>query len=486
MVVMRLRHVKHTVDIRQLASTQRREYLALIFIALFALALRIYSLDDIPTNITADESDNLRVVFRIEETGEPGVFGLDWKPQPAFSMYLAREFMRVFGDTPFGLRMPSAVLSVLALFPFYALIRRVVSVPAALAATALLATGRWYLHFSRSGWENVQTGCYALFAAWMLTVALEKGERRWFFGAGVAAALGLYGYFSGRFILISMLAYAPLAWWWSRQRGSRLILNGREGPIVVRTLALGQKRVPPSTVVKGFLIVAATAILLFVPQLRTIQKDWDYFNRRASNVLVFNQPKPYLGESTTLGIVRLQVERMVSGFIAMDSTLFNNGRYSPPGKSILDTATGILFLFGMALALLRWRATALWWLMLFVPLAGTQILTSNTPDAARAVMVAPFMYLFVGLSLDETSKIFPRTLRPVAYALLLATVVAVSVGNIRTYFDWIQSADAARVRGPSVEYVDYPNWRESIRCELRGGVFEVTAASDHECIQRPE
>ena len=185
---------------------RRYELAALFLLAVAALALRLYSLDDIPTNITADEKDNLQVVFRIQETGQPGFFGLDWKPQPAFSMYLAREFMRVFGDTAFGLRMPSAIFSVLALFPFYALIRRVVGVPAGLAAVALLATGRWYLHFSRSGWENVQTAFFALLAAWAITVALERGERRWFVAAGFAAALGLYGYFAGRFILAALLA----------------------------------------------------------------------------------------------------------------------------------------------------------------------------------------------------------------------------------------------------------------------------------------
>jgi hypothetical protein len=369
---------------------------------------------------------------------------------------------------------------VLALFPFYALIRRVVGVPAGLAAVALLATGRWYLHFSRSGWENVQTAFFALLAAWAITVALERGERRWFVAAGFAAALGLYGYFAGRFILAALLAYAPLAWWWSRSTGEPLVLSGRNGPVKVRTFPIGRRRVPPSAVLTGFLITAGTAILLFVPQLRTIHNDWDYFNQRSRIVLIFNQDRPYLGESSTAGIVRLQVDRMVSGFIAMDGTNFNNGRYSPPGKSILDTATGLLFLFGLGLSLLRWRATALWWSMLFVPLAGTQILTSNTPDAARAVIVAPFMYLFVGLSINAAYSVVPRAAKHAATVALVAVVLAISIVNINVYFDWIQSPNAALVRGPSVEYDQYSEWRDGIRCDLRGGLFEITDEG-HRC-----
>ena len=163
--------------------------------------------------------------------------------------------------------------------------------------------------------------------------------------------------------------------------------------------------------------------------------------------------------------------------------MFNNGRYSPPGKSILDMATGLLFLFGLGLSLLRWRVTALWWSMLFVPLADTQILTSNTPDAARAVVVAPFMYLFAGLSLDSAYVLVPRPGRVAGAVALAVGVLAISVVNIKGYCDWIQSPNAALVRGPSVEYDQYSEWRDSIRCNLRSGVFAITRDGEHRCTQ---
>ncbi|MBA2454250.1 MAG: glycosyltransferase family 39 protein, partial [Chloroflexia bacterium] len=104
----------------------RRETIALGLLLLLAFGLRVAWLGTIPGNITADEADNLTTIFKIQVTGDPGLFDLDWKPQPAMSMYVFSAFMWVFGDNIFGMRMASAVLSTLALLPFYALARRVV------------------------------------------------------------------------------------------------------------------------------------------------------------------------------------------------------------------------------------------------------------------------------------------------------------------------------------------------------------------------
>jgi hypothetical protein len=48
----------------------------------------------------------------------------------------------------------------------------------------------------------------------------------------------------------------------------------------------------------------------------------------------------------------------------------------------------------------RWRSSALWWVMLLVPLALTRIPMSLAPDGARAVIAAPAMYLFVARAVD--------------------------------------------------------------------------------------
>ena len=413
----------------------RIEVIALALVVLTAFALRVVWLDTIPGNITADEADNLSTIIKMQVTGEPGFFGLDWKPQPAMSMYLFAAVMSIFGDDVFGLRMASAILSTLALLPFYELARRAVRPASALGGTMLLATGLWYLNFSRSGWENVHVAFYALSAAWALTVALERRQLRWFALAGVFAALGLYGYFAGRLIIVALLAYAPFAMLWAREHHKRVIL--------------------------GYSVLALTAALLFLPQLQAVTSDPDTFNRRTDAVNVFDWNEPYMGKSSDLDILRLQVERNLRGFFLFDGEMFRNGRYGPRGDTLLDPVTGVLLISGMVIGLYRFRKTALWWAMLVIPLAATQIPTSYTPNGARALIVAPFMYLFVTLTLDALIDIGRRQDRRKLAAAVLAGAVLLSTVNVLNYFDWVQSPQTIEAREPAIELADYPIWREA-------------------------
>lgn len=418
-----------------------------------ALVLRVWALGRIPGNLMPDEADNLQFIISIFEAGRPGLFGLDWKPAPAFSIHLESWFMRVVGQTVFGFRLSSALLSALALFPCYALARRVVRPPAAIAAAVLLATSLWYLHFSRSGWENVHTALYALLAAWAVTVGLERGHYRWFVVGGVAAALGLYGYFSGRLILPALLAYAPLALWWSP----------------------GRRRF----VLAGFAILTATAIVLFLPEVPIILTSWTEFNSRVEHVNVWNQPLPFHGETSDLGILGVQVRRFVAGFILLDGSAFNgsNGRYGPLDRSVYDLPTALLFFAGLIVSLRRFRATAHWWLLLWIPLLATQIPSNLSPDAARAVMVAPFVYLFVAVAIDRALGLVPRRLMRPALGILASGVLLLAASNARDYVVWIQSPAALQTRQPAVDVEDFDVWyrlqREVIRNNPGGRGFNT-------------
>lgn len=411
----------------------------------FALVIRVAWLDSVPTNITADEADNLATILRIEETGKPGFFGLDWKPQPAMSMYLFITSMDIFGHDIYGLRMASAILSTLALIPFYLLARRVVEVVPALAATFLLATGRWYLHFSRSGWENVHTSLFALVAALALVTGIERRQIRWFMVAGVASSLGLYGYFSGRMILAALLVYAPFAIWWTR--GFR------------------------AKVVAGYAVLVITCLVLFTPQVPAIADDWDTFNRRTDKIFVLHEERPYLGEMSDFGVLKVQTQRVIEGFFLLEGDVFERERYGPAGQTLFDPITGLLILAGLLLSLRRWRATALWWVMLLIPLVGTQVLSIRTPDGARAVMVAPFFYLFVALALDGLFELVRQRPQQSARLALVAGILLIGVINVQSYANWIRSPRAEEVREPAVEIADYDAWAAMIRARAREGKF---------------
>jgi predicted membrane-bound mannosyltransferase len=190
---------------------------------LIACAIRIYNLGGFPDTILADEADNAQAAVRILHHQPPvnGFFGVDWTAQPAFSAYKEAAFLYVFGFTVMAMRLPSAIISAVALVPFYLLLRRQLSAAASMLTVGLLATDVWYLNFSRSDWNCIDVCFYALMAMLFLMQALDHLEaspptrqRMWlhFAAAGFFCALGLYGYPAGRTITVGVLAFLPVAW----------------------------------------------------------------------------------------------------------------------------------------------------------------------------------------------------------------------------------------------------------------------------------
>ena len=433
---------------------------ALVLILATAAILRLVSLTDVPPNVTADEADNLQVVYHILADQGPGFFGLDWKPAPAFSTYVMAAFMRVFGETIVGMRMASVVLSLLSLAVFYLVARESLSRLASLSSTFLLGTGLWYLHFSRSGWENLHVGLYALLATLALTWAVKRGSWYLYAAAGVFAALGLYGYSTGRLIVVAVLLYLPVALLHNRENRRHTLL--------------------------GFALAVVVAAALFAPQLKTALDDWDRFNYRTRAVSIFNTLDDYRGESGATSIILHQVWRTIDGFLLMDSGMSGigiNARYIPPSWAVLDRITGLLFWLGLIVSVRRFRQTALWWAMMLALLFPIQVLSTWTPDAARAVGAAPFFYLFVGLGLDFLFNL-PIKRKLAVRAAAVPLLAAIAYINVSAYFQWMDEPHVRAARQPAVEVEEFDRWQALQMEEARAGRWGFNVNQWHEMRER--
>ncbi len=423
------------------------ETVALVAIVALALALRLVSLTDVPPNVLADEADNLQVVYRIMADAGPGFFGMDWAQSPAFSMYLIGWFMDVFGDTIAGMRMASVVLSTLSLPAFYFVARQnELGRPAALAATLLLATSLWYLHFSRAGWYNIHVALYALLALLAFTAALRRRHLALYAATGLFAALGLYGYPGGRFVIVALAAYLPIALalhWEDRRR-----------------------------VLVGYAVMVAVAALLFLPHLNFAVDNWEGYTTRTRAVWILNEEnRVQFGDKNAVEIMAVQVWRNVQGFILLDpdsSHVGLNARYIPGGRGFLDRLTAVLFWLGMAVSLLRWRHTLLWWVFFLMMLFPVQVLSNATPDGARAVGTAPFFYLFIALALQWLWDARPAQRWLIGGTAALAIAV-IAYMNVTGYFDWMEEPSTAAVRQPAVEVADFELWQELQKAETEAG-----------------
>jgi DNA-binding beta-propeller fold protein YncE len=424
------------------------EAIALLVLLAAALVVRVVSITTVPPNVTADEAENLIVAYRIREGVGPGFFGLDWKPAPAFSIYLMTATLRVLGWSIAGMRMTSVLISILVLVPFYFLARQKLGKLPSLLTSALLGFSLWYLHFSRSGWENVHVVLYGVMAAWMMELALRRQSLWWWAGAGFWAALGLYGYIAGRAVLISLLVFLPVAFWLGQQHKWRILLG------------------------YGLLLLVCSA--LFAPQLPSVVSQWEYFNRRVYDVSVFAVEYPYLGKNSLFELLIYQVSVNLRGFFLADGAVMNAPRYAPVGQSLLDGFTATLLIVGLFVGVRRWRQTMLWWIFLLVPLLTTQVFSTHTPDPARAIGMLPFLYLFVGLAMDFL--LFRKSGWAGVFLLcLLVTLPTTIVHNVSQYFDWMTSPETAKHRHPAVAVEDFASWQSAILNRIRSdrAVFNV-------------
>jgi 4-amino-4-deoxy-L-arabinose transferase-like glycosyltransferase len=410
-----------------------------------ALIVRLVQLGSVPVNVTADEADFLQNVYHILEGTGPGPFGFDWTPSPALvGIYPMAACVKLFSMDIWGVRMYPVLVSTATLIPFFLLARTRLSYWASLLATLLLATSLWYLHFSRTAWTNINGDLFAVAGALMLFLAVERNRWYYYVGAGVFAALGVYGYFSARLILLFFLAYLPIALY-----------------------LFPDKR---WAIARGYALMIVTCLLVFAPQIKPVVEDWDKFNHRATVTSILNQEGPYLGDTALGWKLVHQTERALRAFVLIDDSeqVMQQGlwaRYVPPERGLLDGVTRWLFFLGLVVGLWRWRATALWWLMFLGPVLSVQVFTTGTPDAARGLIAAPFMFLFVGVALDALLAGLRRIAPAVSWAEvglsagLLAVAVPVAVFNVQDYWNWMHEPAAIEARGPAVTQDEFPEWR---------------------------
>jgi len=451
-------------------ASLRVELLILSFLVLVAFVIRVYHLGSFPDTILADEADNAQSAVRIlyNQPPENGFFGFDWTSQPALSVYKEAAFIAIFGFNIMAMRLPSAVISALALIPFYLLLRRQFSVVASLLATILLATSVWYLNFSRSGWNIIDICFYMLMAMLFLMWALDTMTSglgppwlKWvhFAVAGFFCALGLYGYPAGRAITLAVVAFFLILLFFYRKHYKPLAL--------------------------GFLLLIGVAVVVFAPQAVYIARNWEWFNGRSKVVLILNDPAY---KADPVDTMLQQLGRNIRG--PWDGRVNNTAQYSPVGEPQLDRTTGLLVLVGTALTILvgtlRARPeTWLWWLMLLAGWALTQLLTVGTPNGARGLGYMPALVYFAGVSLEGIvvglRHIIPAradwvlVVRRLLVAALVVAILLVGYANVKHYIDWQNMPHTRQDRYLYITAQEFPEWSAHIidRAKNNGGITNV-------------
>jgi len=430
-------------------QSQIWEWALLVLILIFAAGLRLWRLDSIPPGFTHDEAGHGHDAVAILNGARPIYQTVGYGREPLYD-YLVAGLMALFGPTGGVLRFSPVPLGLLTLLATYLWVREAFDRPTALAATALQAASFWSLAVSR---QALRSGllpvlfAFALYFYWRAvyggkSVARQDdgfGARGW-----LCALRRPYGVtLCALFIGATLWTYLPARVTWVVFPGFLVYLA------IAHRATLRRAWLPTLLAVLIGLLLAAPlfAHLLAYPEAE-------------QRLAMLDEPL----QALTSGDVSVVLDRAwscVTGFFipgAGDRFL----AYNVPGRPTFDLLTGVLFLVGVGLCLIRWRrpacAFALLW---FVVGIAPSLITGATASFTRSIAALPVAYLFPALAVVTGVRwAAARWRRRAAYVVWVAFIVAVvTIGAIsaHAYFvTWGQSPDVrAAYMHPLVEIADY-------------------------------
>jgi 4-amino-4-deoxy-L-arabinose transferase-like glycosyltransferase len=185
-------------------SPRQRAY-AVLFITWLGFALRLYDLgsdslwfDEILTARTAEDD-----------------LGSIWQRQAELSdhppaLYMLAHVSLELGHSEFALRLPGALLGVLAVPLLYRLARSWGEPRIGLWAALLLALSPSHVQFSQEARHYSPLSTLSLASLMVLYQGLERGDKKWWAAFGVATLLSFYTHYASFIVLALEVAFAAL------------------------------------------------------------------------------------------------------------------------------------------------------------------------------------------------------------------------------------------------------------------------------------
>ena len=421
--------------------TSQSERLLPIAVLSVAAFLRLYDLATIPGGLLTDEAFNGLDALRIIDGDRP-IFLVENNGREPLFIYLQAISIAFLGQSALSLRVVSAILGIMTVVVSYFLAKRMFGNRVALLATGWLALSLWHLIFSRIAWRTISLPLIVALGIYCFWRGLEEVKTQarvgsaspilsprsalWFALGGVMIGLSLYTYSTARFAPFVVVALALY-------------------------LALLHRNLFPIAF-PGFLLALTLTILVFLPQGLFFANHPDSFVERAREVTIVN---PDLhGGNPGQAILNSAFRTLGMFFIKGDAGVDKN----IPGRPIFDPVSALLMLFGIAIAVRRFRQPAygfliIWLVVMFAP---NFLAVSGTPNYLRTTGLIPGLFVLPALGavwlweawesrLSTRHARTPRFLR--AIPLLLVTLAFVG-GTFHTYHSyfrlWAQLPKLAR------------------------------------------
>ncbi|MDY6878023.1 MAG: hypothetical protein SWK90_17715 [Chloroflexota bacterium] len=421
-----------------------------ILILFLAAGLRLWRLDSVPPGLTHDEAGHGHDAVAILHGARPIYETVGYGREPLYD-YLVAGLMALAGPTGRALRFSPVPLGLVTLLATFAWARRAFDYPTALVVMTLQAASFWSLSTSRQALRSGLLPALFTTAVYLYWRSVyhpadhptdhPTNWRMVLFALLIGATL--YTYIPARVLWVVFPVFLVYLAFFHRPAFRRMWLST--------------------------LIAVLAGLLLAAPLFVYLRAHPEAEQRLA----MLDAPLQALMAGDFTAILKGAWSGMAGFFIPGQGDDFL--AYTIPGRPIFDPLTGVLFLVGLGLCLVRWRKPAYAFsLIWFLAGISPSLVTGATASTTRSIAALPVTFLFPALAIVAgarwaAARWGPRAgwLAWLGCAGLIAVTGAISA---RDYFvTWGESPDVrAAYQHTLVETARY------LDVQPEGGVVAVS------------
>jgi 4-amino-4-deoxy-L-arabinose transferase-like glycosyltransferase len=415
-------------------NKKTKVWIMLVLIIALGFFLRVYNINNAPPGVYPDEAVNGTDAARANDTGQYQWFYPDNQGREGLMMNLVALSFKLFGISAFSLKFPSIIAGVLAILGIFLLAKELFGNRVGLISAFLVSVSFWPINFSRISFRANLLPAVLVFSFYFLFLGLRT--KKWYHYAisGFIFGIGIHTYIAWRIapaILILFLIFA----------------------IISRENFLKESW-------KMIVIFLATALISSAPMLYTFFISHpEYFESRSDSISVL---------SSTVNHGHLI--QTLSKSIGLSLVKYNfwgdqNWRDNYPPYPLLDYLTGVAFLFGLILSVIKFfkllyqrfrqkikdtrlEVYAFLILWFFIMLSPEFLTAEGLPHALRSIGTLPVVFIFAALTFDylwtkgeKNSFIMQR----ITSSLVIIMLVSIGIFNPIKYFVfWANNVNTAQ------------------------------------------
>ena len=396
---------------------RRRTAAAVALLLVVSGLLFGWRLTSLPPEVHGDDAEVGLDAIDLIQRRPFDLFETSWFKLPRFHALPTAIGLEIFGINLLGLRATSFALGVATVLLLFGFTRRLWGFETALLAALILASMRFFIHLSRTGFHYVDTSFLSVLTAWLFVRVWRDRHLGAAVCCGIALGLGIQTYYASRIVPLLLLV-TWLIW-----------LIGTEREDLPARLA-------------GFAVLSIAALATAAPMMGYfLHHPAEFWDRTADTSIFSAQAWPHVSygykTDSLLSAALLQLRAALSLFnLTADTSL----QYGFPGP-LLEPVSAVLFVLGVGLAVgkLCRRHYQLLLLWTAIPLIAGAALTIDAPFYPRISGILPFVAVLVALALHHLASalraVVPAgTGRWTAGLAVAGLLLAIFSNNVRSYF----------------------------------------------------